>query len=35
LRKQRAALLKQVGLHEVAEWDLSATDAGRLSMSAR
>ena len=29
LRKQRAALLKQVGLHEVAEWDLSQTHAQR------
>lgn len=27
LRKQRAALLKQVGLHEVAEWDLAQTHA--------
>lgn len=35
LRKQRASLLNQVGLHEVAEWDLSAAHAGRLSMSAR
>jgi hypothetical protein len=35
LRKQRAALLKQVGLHEVAEWDVSAAHDGQLSMSAR
>ena len=27
LRKQRAALLEQVGLHEVAEWDLAANHA--------
>lgn len=27
LRKQRAALLKQVGLHEVAEWDLARSQA--------
>jgi hypothetical protein len=27
LRRQRAGLLKQVGLHEVAEWDLSAPHA--------
>lgn len=27
LRKQRAALLKQVGLHEVAEWDLAQSHA--------
>jgi hypothetical protein len=26
LRKQRAALLKQVGLHEVAEWDLAQSN---------
>lgn len=30
LRKQRAALLKQVGLHEVAEWDLSSPHAGNF-----
>lgn len=29
LRKQRAALLKQVGLHDVAEWDLAQTHASR------
>ena len=29
LRKQRAALLKQVGLHGVAEWDLAQTHAGQ------
>lgn len=29
LRKQRAALLKQVGLHGVAEWDLAQAHAGR------
>ena len=29
LRKQRAALLKQVGLHEVAEWDLAQAHARR------
>ncbi len=29
LHKQRAALLKQVGLHEVAEWDLAQTHARR------
>jgi hypothetical protein len=29
LRKQRAALLKQVGLHEVAEWDLAQSHASR------
>ena len=29
LRKQRAALLKQVGLHEVAEWDLAQAHALR------
>ena len=29
LRKQRAALLKQVGLYEVAEWDLAQTHARR------
>lgn len=28
LRKQRAALLKQVGLHDVAEWDLAQAHAG-------
>lgn len=28
LRRQRAALLRQVGLHEVAEWDLSQSHAG-------
>lgn len=28
LRKQRAALLKQVGLHEVAEWDLMQMQGG-------
>ena len=27
LRKQRVALLKQVGLHEVAEWDLAQSHA--------
>lgn len=27
LRQQRAALLKQVGLHDVAEWDLSSAHA--------
>ena len=30
LRKQRAALLEQVGLHEVAEWDLASTHARRF-----
>jgi hypothetical protein len=30
LRKQRAALLKQVGLHDVAEWDLSPAHARRF-----
>lgn len=29
LRKQRAALLRQVGLHEVADWDLAQTHARR------
>ena len=29
LRKQRAALLKQVGLHEVAEWDLAQAHTRR------
>ncbi|MBI4002562.1 MAG: DUF928 domain-containing protein [Nitrospira defluvii] len=29
LRKQRAALLKQVGLHDVAEWDLAQAHARR------
>ncbi|MCS6288207.1 MAG: DUF928 domain-containing protein [Nitrospira sp.] len=29
LRKQRAALLKQVGLHGVAEWDLAQAQADR------
>ena len=29
LRKQRAALLKQVGLHEVAEWDLAQSHGHR------
>ena len=29
LRKQRAALLKQVGLYDVAEWDLAQTHAGQ------
>ncbi len=29
LHKQRAALLKQVGLHEVAEWDLAQSHASR------
>ena len=29
LRKQRAALLKQVGLHDVAEWDLAQAHASR------
>ncbi len=29
LRKQRAALLKQVGLHDVAEWDLAQSHASR------
>ncbi len=29
LRKQRAALLKQVGLHEVADWDLAHTQTHR------
>ena len=28
LRRQRAALLRQVGLHEVAEWDLGQSRAG-------
>ena len=30
LRKQRAGLLKQVGLHEVAEWDLAPPPAGNI-----
>ena len=30
LRKQRAALLKQVGLHDVAEWDLASPRAGNV-----
>ena len=30
LHKQRAALLKQVGLHDVAEWDLSTAHARRF-----
>jgi hypothetical protein len=30
LRRQRAALLKQVGLHDVAEWDLSTAHARRF-----
>jgi hypothetical protein len=28
LRRQRVALLRQVGLHEVAEWDLGQSHAG-------
>ena len=27
LRKQRAALLRQVGLHDVADWDLAQSHA--------